>query len=49
MALTVENKNVILRYNLGDAPTEVPVALDVSDGKWRYVLVERCVFVNFRF
>ncbi|XP_041484164.1 laminin subunit alpha-like isoform X1 [Lytechinus variegatus] len=41
LALTIENRNLVFRYNLGDDDAMTQVAQDVTDGMWRYVLVER--------
>nr|XP_054772041.1 LOW QUALITY PROTEIN: laminin subunit alpha-2-like [Lytechinus pictus] len=41
LALTLENRNLVFRYNLGDDDAMTQVAQDVTDGMWRYVLVER--------
>ncbi|XP_071477998.1 LOW QUALITY PROTEIN: laminin subunit alpha-5-like, partial [Diadema antillarum] len=41
MALTLENKNLKMIYDLGDGVTTVDVAANVADGNWRFVEVER--------
>ncbi|PIK40931.1 putative laminin subunit alpha [Apostichopus japonicus] len=41
LALEIEKSEIKLKYNLGDVDVEVPLAMNVADGQWHQVVVER--------